>query len=113
MGALEILIDRLEAAVGPDNELDADIERWVHNISGATGRILMPFGTKPFTSSVDAALTLIPNGHTWSIGTRDEKAWGSEAKARPYWAECGNVDTAASNPALALCTAALKSHLTK
>jgi hypothetical protein len=105
------LIELLEKAVGPDQKLDELIERRLHKISGAAGRILLPYGLKPYTSDLAAALSLVPEGCNWAVGTRDKKSWGEAAKKWPLWAECGDVDTCGVNPAIALTLAALKARL--
>jgi hypothetical protein len=107
---LQDLIDRLEKTTEPDHDLDERIERWLHKLSGALGRILLPYGLQPYTSSLDKAITLVPKDHTWGLGTRDQKAWGVAGQKWPFWAECGNVDVCGVTPAIALCLAALKAH---
>ena len=87
MTSITSLIERIEAATGGDRELDAEIwlactpgatrNKWsyVHKATGrectvdetrdATGRFI----TVPsFTASIEAALTLLPEGWWWSAG---------------------------------------------
>lgn len=82
VGALKALELRLAAAVGPDTELDAEI--W-HATTGdepcmvmpaslAVGEPLRQIGMTVhgrqcprYTSSLDAALTLVPGGWTWDL----------------------------------------------
>jgi hypothetical protein len=56
--AMTDLIERLEAATGPSWELDASINYAVNpHASGI-------YGHPPYTTSIDAALTLVPEGWT-------------------------------------------------
>lgn len=111
------LITRLESADGPSRELDADIARAIgwecvvrdpeaqgkyvcwrkHYRSGEW--IMLP----RYTASIDAALTLVPEGWDWAIfhtnGGLTIHAW------------CGDkIDHFGDTPALALCIAALRAH---
>lgn len=54
-----------------------------------------------FTASLDAALTLVPQGKEWEM-------YGYEPLARIYYAGSKYVDGRAATPALALCIAALR-----
>lgn len=110
------LITRLEKATGPDRELDELIERYVHNISGKPGRILLPFGNVPYTSSINDALTLVPKEFNWAIGT-DINYWDNTMRANKFWAIVTAIepdgfgcDTIAPTPAIALCIAALRAR---
>ena len=119
MSDMEKLIERLEAATGPDRELDAAIlvqtrvgwsDRQYWNWRGC-----LPKGdeanteldyardrAKNFTSSIDAALTLVPKGDDWKVG------FNGHAHA---WAKTGIAGMAtATTPALALCIAALRAR---
>lgn len=125
------LISRLEEAKGPDRELDAEIALAV--LSGEiewrqaqyTGESypvrkyesrdhVLGFGRDPvesYTASVDAALTLVPSG--WSVLF----AWNGETSIcnihlKPLgnpsglWPDAGK----STNPAIAICIAALKAR---
>lgn len=96
------LIARLEAATGPDRELDIAIWHYLGNPKERTP--LLWVGC--YTSSIDAALTLVPEGHDWSIGDVNGHFGGTPV------AYVGN-DTArfGETPALSLCIAALKARL--
>ena len=86
------LIERLEAATEPSRELDAEIFAEVRGIAGAE-TFMMAFGLEDipeYTSSLDAALTLVSEGQEWSLvfwPPRKEKA---------------------AIPTIALCIAALR-----
>lgn len=100
------LIERLEAASGPDRDLDmriADLGReWKLPGSATPGYAPM------FTASLDAALTLVPEGHKWVLH--------SDGCAGVKLCDMGDDDDLptgedwAATPALALCIAALKAR---
>lgn len=114
------LIERLEAATGPDRELGNEVLfecGWMlREEGGGPDRItiwIAPDGGEFFdgeqlnpTRSVDAALTLVPNDYEYEIGS--EKLIGS------FWAIVGNfaAEHKAKSPvqAIALCIAALRAR---
>ncbi len=123
------LIERIEAASGPDIELDREImlysgyryeQRdigcryedgsvaldWVYvDIKTDKWRSTHPLS---FTASIDAALTLVPDGYSFNLGN-DVKPWAHiwfdlpAYDGKPY-------EGRAATPALALCAAALKAR---
>lgn len=112
------LIERLEAATGPDRELDAAIAEAVgHTVKydKADLRDTTPwyqpvpdYSWQPvpqFSASIDAALTLVPEGLNYELTTTGYK---------PGATVCGNILTGphegayAATPALAICIAALR-----
>lgn len=105
------LIERLEAASGPDRELDEAI--WL-----ATKCHIEP--QRSYTASIDAALTLVPgsNEHTalfWQLG--NDGAGGNPADFLARLLICTNLTSrefraVAATPALALCIAALRARET-
>lgn len=104
------LIERLEAATGPERELDAEIAAVVE-----AGMRHHWFASPPlFTSSIDAAMTLVPDGWDYSAGNRDEteKAWAWVAEEDDvrgeYWQTI--QQSSAVTPALAICIASLKAR---
>ena len=108
------LIERLEAATGPDRELDAAIlvavggkrrfdDWWI-------GYRFIGREASAFTASIDAALTLVPEGWDYVIASP-----GVDENHPDEW--CINMArhpddesnfTFAPTPALAICIAALK-----
>jgi hypothetical protein len=120
------LAERCEAATGPDRELDAAVcAPDYRRLLGAPFVSLSPdarrveFGTHhqgedhivysreplPVTASLDAAMTLVPEGWCFELGDW-EGAW-----ARVF--VNGNTERCfaeAATPALALCAAALRSR---
>lgn len=104
------LIERIEGAEGPSRELDAEIARslgrpWDYAADwGPRGR------DKPvayaYTGSLDAAMSLVPEGMRWCVDTcngnpRSFVEPRHPYEGQPFW---GNAAT----PALALCAAALR-----
>lgn len=145
--ALIELATQCEAATGPDRELDCliacrvnDIEpKWQGKllIAGEAGVIGSidpgnhqrnfscnrkadgPGSILAYTASLDAAMTLVPEGHGWLAG------WGQVTVAEPmggakitrhdrFIGYSENYDTIAdgegATPALALCAAALRAR---
>lgn len=121
------IIARLEKATEPDRELDRDIARafetfptepfegkapfkrlegmyWVFGKKDTPhGQIEEKWSKNPplYTSSLDAALTLVPEGEAWCI-VRYESG--------TFFAEVGNEQSTAPTLAIALCIAALKAR---
>ncbi len=112
------LIARLEKATKPDRDLDADIWR---NMNGAP--MLKP---PHYTASIDAALTLVPEGVLWEIDFKlnigDDFDWRRGETKTAYSAGAGsrwdNKKTPANwqysrhqtSAAIALCIAALRAR---
>jgi hypothetical protein len=125
------LIARLEAATGPDRELDARIWCAVFAPEGAyversrfNGEWCIYHGksvrsgeprlweaknsrVRPVTESLDAALTLVPvGGWRWHVDYRPgAQCW--HGLSSPFNDEC---DSLGATPAIALCIAALKAR---
>lgn len=97
------LIERLEKATEPEWELDAAIAR-LDDIREAFGDCADD-EVPPYTSSIDAALTLVPEGCKWLV---QDLGIGFEACTYPR----KGVPCAAKGaaPAIALCIAALKAR---
>jgi hypothetical protein len=118
--ALLALAERCEAATGPDRELDKAIFD------------ALPFDALPkgiegiarYTASLDAAMTLVPEGALWevdhklNIGPGDTFEQPEGEPARDFRAGVGIGDVPAqwtygrnfSSSALALCAAALRAR---
>lgn len=120
---MDELIKRLEAASGPDRELDADIAtslgkpvckddpcNWVIKYPGAYDYRKLP----RYTASIDAALTLVPEGLDWfvkhyaSAGGKYGAVVTSPEIAARSWGDYSHDD--AATPAIALCIAALRAR---
>ena len=76
MTDLTSLIERIEAATGPDRRLDIDIcvaldveTSWHGDLAslGYKSQSYIALGTQPYTASIDAALTLLPEGMDWRL----------------------------------------------
>jgi len=132
MGDLLELAKRCEQASGPERELDGAIWCAVngYDFLGWDGAGVMwrkrghdrshypADRVRIFTASLDAALTLVPEGWPWSL----------DATQRPPYRECGRadifapggglkptdvMDVYAATPALAICAAALRARAAK
>lgn len=59
-----------------------------------------------YTASIDAAMTLVPEGHDWLFNTRGvySHVWEPKEVGDGYW------QARAATPALALCAAALRAQ---
>ena len=123
MTALAELIAKLEAATERSRELDAEIWAHLNGFTGAIkgrwvgGRWSWSVGSvgvwddelPHYTTSIDAALTLVPEGWHWTIEGPDPLK-----RVSPY-ALLGlpglrEADGRAATPALALCIAALRAR---
>lgn len=110
------LILRLEKATGPDREIDLAIGHWLWRITNA-GKPweCFDYGTdgpnRKFTNSIDAALTLVPEGHVVSIRSYSDGSW--RASVRNLSDVAGQSMLGGEKPiaAIALCIAALKARL--
>jgi hypothetical protein len=127
MSDLLKLAERCEAATGPDRELEAHIwcalhgKKYMgHNIAYGTEDVVQVEFTEPpkraccvsgrylphaspWTSSLDAAMTLVPDSYDWAVfktnGGLTVHAW------------CGDrTDIFAATPELALCAASLRAR---
>jgi hypothetical protein len=91
------LADRCEKATGPDRQLDADI---------FTALKLVPdrkhdgYPFYAFTQSLDAAMTLVPEGEDWAVGSGPLFPTSARVAGKPA--------VQAATPALALCAASLR-----
>lgn len=123
------LADACEKATGPDRELDAAIALKLGIVRERDGSLFYGHrdhsvlvlerdyydheGNAPellhYTASIDAAMTLIPDGAFWAITMLGEERGGFHACCQldgpMVWHE-------AATPALAICAAALRAGLT-
>lgn len=100
------IIDKLERADGPDREIDAMIHFHVTAGIGCG----MAQDAPHYTSSIDAAMTLVPEEYVWSVNTFAEPSRASAYLVRHdnCYVKTGNQFCA--TPALALCIAALRAR---
>ena len=117
----EELIAALEKAEGPSRELDCEIamhrmpelrgfarigEDWVHPQYSTIRTYAIEY-----TASIDAALTLVPEGWDWSVVLAERFEDKNPASCQVI--QRGRLKfhtTHAATPALALCIAALKAR---
>ena len=109
---LSALIAALEAAAVGSRELDERIALHVGWAVQPDGQ--MQAGIPAYSTSLDAALTLVPDGMWWLLGkgrTRpDEPLYGAKILLRSGHGYAVDVvaETEAHTPALAMCCAALR-----
>lgn len=118
------LIKKLREATGPSRELDCDIERAIHPNSLATALIgVCQIGSVPrYTSSIDAAMSLVPAGWYGRVEPRfyegEVVRWRAYA-IKPDWSKVGtplerddfpHTAAEAATPTGALCIAALEAR---
>lgn len=94
---MDELIARLEAAAKGSRRLDAEIDRI---ITGRTDLVAGKHCWPPYTTSIDAAQTLVPEGRRWELVSEPERG--------AAWVIGQGRFTHASTPELALCIAALR-----
>ena len=127
---LDALIARVEAAEGPDRELDAEIAlvsgQWRCTENGTMWRPIPDDGPKrgwsgyfpAYTGSLDAAASLVPEGWFWRCGkTTLYSGWAFVHRTHPD--HCDRCDEHSAKkewrmgewtPALALTAAALRAR---
>jgi hypothetical protein len=99
------LAERCEQAAGPDKELDFTIDDFMLKHGAETDRIRNPRYVLPYTASLDAAVTLVPEGWDFCIS----KGWGEECAVCLASAnKVTEIISTSTIPALALCAAALR-----
>lgn len=103
---IEKLSTRVERLEGPRFTIEQEI-----------GRLINPQATRlsvfpAYTASLDAAMSLVPEGHSWRVSAAQ-----IGAAATVIHPECEDLDdpytsfaSAGKTPAIALCAAALKSR---
>lgn len=124
------LVARLEKATGPDRDIDeliaeavgykvcSETQAYGRSWNSPSGYFI---GAAPkFTDSLDAAVTLIPEGWAWSVHVGGCYATGRLLKPRAELAEAVETQFGpavgirsqieAATPAIAICIAALKAR---
>lgn len=106
MNRLLELAERVEKASGPDREVDCRIFAHLSGLNFETAaNVVSDFSqwqSPAYTSSLDAAMSLVPEEHDWDLNWR---ASGFVA------ARVGVHVVRAATPALALTAAALRAHV--
>jgi hypothetical protein len=144
VSALLALAERCEAATGSDRDLDADIA--IELFDGGADhlddprdvtrarKVIISHGAQPgnfevvgfsgvslrtaptYTASLDAAMTLVPEGLAWTLGQNvHHRHWQVSVNAldedgAPFSVAHGGDGDVRTTPALALCAAALRAH---
>lgn len=99
------LAGRCEQASVPDRGLDGEIGKAV----GSEPFAICDTGNSPifmsFTASLDAAMSLVPEGCEWRVNWSElpDRTWAGIAGVQ-------GLNTSAATPALALCAAALRAR---
>lgn len=122
------LIEQLEQADGPGRELDARIAHAIGRCNTQHYRALIsywkadcwdeekpvPAPPPPYTGSVDAALSLVPEGHRYRVQFWHHHTgpFGASVRADvfPHGGGSNWVAENCATPALAICIAALKAQ---
>lgn len=102
------LAERCEEATGATRELDAMIH-WAINDGVAVGYAAY---APAYTASLDAAMTLVPEGAAWSIGCEDDAQtdWLADLTCFSEDPDDYSLYIRAATPAVALCAAALRAR---
>lgn len=126
MSGLLKLAERCEAATGPSLALDRDIALLIYTgarlVPGNDSRVSVWDGNgrtqltvKPYTASLDVAMTLVPDGAPWSLndpanadGSRS--VFGYASRCHAFVVGGPNPHDYGATPALALCAAALRAR---
>lgn len=112
------LVERVEAATGPDRELDARIHYHVmgldkvYSLDTFLASDISASHPKHYTSSLDAAMTLVPSGWSFSVGQNvHHKYWHGLVQRVANDGEIESfAETSNHGAALALTSAALKAR---
>ena len=117
MDSLEQLAQRVEALTGPCRETDALVEASLGIVPDGSVRCKggwiidgSAVASPKYTASLDAAMTLVPEGWSWDISTRPDSSGGVvylHSPDRTKWRDTGGF---AATPELALCAAALRAR---
>lgn len=113
------LIERLERADGPSRELDWAIHALImpkhHRMhpylvgvfidDGQLGKV---YSCPRYTASIDAAITLVPEGFRWALGYNGIDSGHPVGTASVFSPAGAMFKGSGATPALALCVAALR-----
>ena len=112
---MDDLLKRLEEATEGSRELDAEIGEtlgiepaWYGPYGYYDAAKDAPREHEHYTTSLDAALTLVPEGWDWAIVSDDQASVYRRKKSSGGYEEIFDSPVEAATPALALCVASLK-----
>jgi hypothetical protein len=107
MSLFEELAERCEQATGPDRELDAAILAAVNDGHGH-----VTFETPRYTASLDAAMTLVPEGAQVLLSSINPEKEAVDGRWHSIAGDPEATEDTSSGvtPALALCAAALRAR---
>ena len=129
---LQALLNRVLEGEGPDRELDSDITRmllphdadavtrsrygWSYSVFGPDGWDDEWLENKSYTTSLDAALTLVPEGYWWQIANGKRRHYDLQAGAELFFAGGPNrgdmaFSADAATPARAFIAACIKARM--
>jgi len=103
------LAERVEALDGPNRNLDADIMRAI-GLAGAPAVFALVDAPHPYTASLDAAMTLVPEGWAVLMAFSEQRAVCDVHTAPLGQHGTWPAHASAATPALALCAAALRAR---
>lgn len=111
---IDELIAALEAATGPSRELDemifGTVNGWGYPLVGSAIYSFKEIGA-PYTASIDAALTLVPDGWCPLIGQNvHHRHWVAIVQKVTTEGDIKSHHSNAHTPAISLCIAALKAR---
>lgn len=123
---MSALVEKLEALSAPCRECEEAIYEAIGNcnhkryecysVQGDSGQTCLDCGkdlygadsAPRYTASIDAAMTLVPEGYVWSINTFAEPSRASAYLVRHDNCYVRTNEQFCATPAIALCIAALK-----
>lgn len=117
MTDLSQLIERIEAASGPDRELDMLIQNACRKGRKRHHTDSYRAANAPrYTASIDAAMTLVPTGWLmaglWERNTnRPNWRWKAELWSPDADRDVSGIARNSESPALAICAAALRARI--
>lgn len=103
---LNALADRVERLEGSDLKTDILIEQACVPPTGQPKKWL----ALRYTASIDAAMTLVPEGYDWSLDNFDGEFGKPSAWVHARRSAAEIVPVTGATPALALCSAALRAR---
>ncbi len=102
------LIWRLQAAPGPSRELDFEI----YKAATGDGSVASDDYTRRYTSSVDAAATIVPEGLNWAVWSDGTgRVYRPVPGTNEVFSDHDHRSSGAATPAIALCMAALLARM--